>query len=218
MFEDLAGTSKEPKIIFERKQNVDINHVLVELYADRNLFQVLPFVELEGTFGEIRWSVWRQTGIGLSGDIDDEEDDVNEEIAVICKTLKHTTDRSHFEKFIREALVFHNVPQHLNLAQICAAATFGHFNNPESIKDFPLIAYRHTGFGILKKFLHTCRGIIDAPSEAGSSHSRGGPGHGAASQTLRTHDLVSMAQQVLKAIIHLHRFGIIHKGNSFFAF
>lgn len=118
MFENLASTSKEPKIIFERKQNLDINHILVELYADRNLFQVLPFVELEGTFGEFRWAVWRQTGIGLSGDIDDEEDDVNEEIAVICKTLKHTTDRSHFEKFIREALVFHNVPQHLNLAQV----------------------------------------------------------------------------------------------------
>jgi hypothetical protein len=45
-------------------------------------------------------------------------DDVAEEIAVLCKTLKPSTDRSHFEKFIREALVFHNVPQHLNLAQV----------------------------------------------------------------------------------------------------
>lgn len=61
--------------------------------------------------------------------------------------------------------------------------------------------------------MHTCRGIsgLNDPSEAGSSQSRGGPGHGAANQTLRTHDLVSMAQQVLKAIIHLHRFGVIHK-------
>ncbi|KAI6226908.1 Tyrosine-protein kinase RYK [Aphelenchoides besseyi] len=214
VFDDTAGTSKEPKIIFERKQNVDINHVLVELYADRNLFQVLPFIELEGTFGEVRWAVWRQTGIGLSGDIDDEEDDVNEEIPVICKTLKHTTDRSHFERFIREALVFHNVPQHLNLAQVSAAATFGHFNNPQSIKDFPLIAYRHTGFGFLKRFLLTCRGIaaVGASSDvATSSSGRGGPGNSAANQTLRTHDLVSMSIQTLKAIIHLHRFGLIHK-------
>jgi hypothetical protein len=73
VFEDIASTSKEPKVIFERKQNLDINHVLVELYADRNLFTVLPFIELEGQFGEVRWAVWRQTGLGLSGDIDDEE-------------------------------------------------------------------------------------------------------------------------------------------------
>lgn len=45
----------------------------MELYADRNLFTVLPFIELEGQFGEVRWAVWRQTGLGLSGDIDDEE-------------------------------------------------------------------------------------------------------------------------------------------------
>ncbi|KAI6243719.1 Tyrosine-protein kinase RYK [Aphelenchoides fujianensis] len=162
VFEEVAGSSKEPRIIFERKQNVDINHVLVELYADRNLFTE--------RFGEVRWAVWRQTAIGLSGDIDDEEDDVNEEVAVICKTLKHTTDRSHFEK--------------------------------------------HTGFGFLKKFLHTCRGIagMGAASEVASSSSgRGGPGNSAANQTLRTHDLVSMSLQTLKAIIHLHRFGIIHK-------
>ena len=29
--------------------------------------------KVTGSFGEIRWANWRQTGIGLSGDIDDEE-------------------------------------------------------------------------------------------------------------------------------------------------
>lgn len=29
--------------------------------------------------------------------------------------------------------------------------------------------------------------------------------------TLRTHDLVSISVQILKAIQHLHNFGIIHK-------
>lgn len=53
---------------------------------------------------------------------------------------------------------------------------------------------------------------MNDPNEAGSSQTRGGgPGHSAANQTLRTHDLVSMSQQILKAIIHLHRFGIIHR-------
>lgn len=29
--------------------------------------------------------------------------------------------------------------------------------------------------------------------------------------TLRTHDLISILTQILKAIQHLHKFGIIHK-------
>lgn len=58
--------------------------------------------------------------------------------------------------------------------------------------------------------MHTCRGISDHV-DVGSSKGRGGPDSVATSQTLRTHDLVSMAQQVLKAIMHLHRFGVIHK-------
>ncbi|CAD5234766.1 unnamed protein product [Bursaphelenchus xylophilus] len=204
--------SIEPKVIFERKTTLDVNKTLVELYADRNLFQVMPFIEMEGKFGEIRWAIWRQNQVGLSGDIDDEEDGVNEEVAVICKTLKNTTDRSHFEKFIRETLVFHQVPAQMNLAQVQGAATFGHFNNPASVTDFPLICYRHQGFGFLKKFLLTCRGVqgLRESSEVSASSSKRSAG-GAANQTLRTHDLVNMTQQILKAISHLHKFGVIHK-------
>ncbi|KAI1718803.1 protein tyrosine kinase domain-containing protein [Ditylenchus destructor] len=199
-FEPQPGTSKEPKIIFERRSNiVDLNHALVELNADRNLFVLMPIVEIQGTYGEIRWANWRQTGIGTSGDIDDEEDDASEDTALICKTLKHDADRIHFEKFIKEALMFHNV---------LAAATFGNFINPESVKDFPLISYRHNGFGILKKFLQTCRGITKSSTpEAGTSKET----NSGTNQTLRTHDLVSMATQILKAMQHLHKFGIIHK-------
>ncbi|CAD5227544.1 unnamed protein product [Bursaphelenchus okinawaensis] len=206
------STLAEPKIIFERKTPLDVNKTLIELYADRNLFQVMPFIEMEGKFGEIRWAIWRQTTVGLSGDIDDEEDGVNEEVAVICKTLKNTTDRSHFEKFMRDSLVFHKVPSHINLAQVQGAATFGHFNNPASVTDFPLICYRHQGFGFLKKFLLTCRGVqgLRESSEASASSSKR-PTGGAANQTLRTHDLVNMSQQILKAVTHLHRFGVIHK-------
>jgi hypothetical protein len=40
---------------------------------------------------------------------------------------------------------------------VIAAATFGNFNNPESVKDLPLICYAHDGFGLLKIFLQTCR-------------------------------------------------------------
>jgi hypothetical protein len=41
---------------------------------------------------------------------------------------------------------------------VIAAATFGNFMNPESVKDLPLIGYAHDGFGLLKNFLQTCRG------------------------------------------------------------
>uniref|UniRef100_A0A915DYC4 Protein kinase domain-containing protein n=1 Tax=Ditylenchus dipsaci TaxID=166011 RepID=A0A915DYC4_9BILA len=186
--EELPGTSKEPKIIFERRSNiVDVNHALVELNADRNLFVVMPLIELEGQFGEIRWANWRQTGIGTSGDIDDEEDDAFDETPLICKTLKHGSDRTHFEKFIKECLVFHNVPSHPNLAQVMAAATFGNFINPESVKRHLQVSFPEAG----------CSTSEVSATLQGS--------------TLRTHDLVSMATQILKAIQHLHKFGIIHK-------
>lgn len=49
--------------------------------------------------------------------------------------------------------------------KVVAAATFGNFINPNSIKDFPLICYRHNGFGILKQFLLTCSGIISIDTQ-----------------------------------------------------
>ncbi|KAH7712290.1 receptor tyrosine kinase-like protein [Aphelenchoides avenae] len=200
----VLGTSKEPKIIFQRSNVVDINNALVELNADRNLFQTMPFVELEGSFGEVRWAIWRQNAGGFSGDIDDEEDGANEDTA----------------QFLKDVLVFHNVPPHPNLAQVIAAATFGNFNNPDSVKDFPLISYRHQGFGNLKKFLLTCRGATPEEDMANVASTSSGIRPGTSSkntsnsgynQTLRTHDLVSMAIQVLKAVQHLHRYGVIHK-------
>jgi hypothetical protein len=44
-------TTMTPRIIFDRWDNiVDINIALVELNADRNLFEVNRIRELEGTF------------------------------------------------------------------------------------------------------------------------------------------------------------------------
>lgn len=44
-----ALKEEHPFIIFERRDNViDINTALVELNADRNLFEVAPMVEIEG--------------------------------------------------------------------------------------------------------------------------------------------------------------------------
>lgn len=87
------------------------------------------------------------------------------------------------------------------------------------MKDFPLICYRHSGFGILKKFLQTCRGISTtstlevhtAENTPASANKEQSPGLGQSNQTLRTHDLVSMGAQILNAIMHLHKFGVIHK-------
>ena len=45
----IPAPSKAPQIIFQRAQNhLDIKTALVELTADRNLFQVMPGCELEG--------------------------------------------------------------------------------------------------------------------------------------------------------------------------
>ncbi|KAK0406964.1 hypothetical protein QR680_018915 [Steinernema hermaphroditum] len=199
---------KRASIVHERASNtVDINQALLELAADRNLFQVMPMVELEGTFGEIKWAIWCQNAALTSGDIDDEEDQASVDEAVLVKTLKPNADRRHFEKFLAEALVFHHVPPHPNLAQVCAAATFGSFSRPETVTDFPLLCYRHSGFGNLKKFLLRCRGIgVEESTISRSTRSKNG-----VVQTLRTHELVSMGKQLLKAIMHLHKYGIIHR-------
>ncbi|TKR82863.1 hypothetical protein L596_016537 [Steinernema carpocapsae] len=195
---------KKGTIIHERaSHSVDINHALVDLTADRNLFQVMPIVELEGTFGEMKWAIWCQNSALTSGDIDDEEDQASVDEPVLIKTLKPNADRRHFEKFLAEALVFHHVPPHPNLGHICAAATFGSFTRPETVTDFPLMCYRHSGFGNLKKFLLRCRGI--GVDDNDKRHSK------SSFQTLRTHELVSCGKQLLKAIMHLHKYGIIHK-------
>lgn len=151
------------RIVYERPeaQLLDVNQALVDLYADRNLFEQAHMPEMEGQFGHLVWASWRQIGSNgnrpVVDDVDDEEDDAKDDKALICKTLKPGADRVHFVRFLRNALQFHHVPPHAHLAQVIAAATFGNFANPESVKDLPLICYAHNGFGLLKKFLHTCR-------------------------------------------------------------
>ncbi|KAI3420346.1 WIF domain [Globodera pallida] len=240
------------RIWFERPeaQLLDINQALVELNADRNLFEQSPRAEMEGMYGQLLWANWRQIGASGQGamvdEVDDEEDDAKEDKALICKTLKPGAGRTQFERFLRNALQFHYVPAHSKLAQVVAAATFGNFLNPDSVKDFPLICYAHNGFGVLKNFLHTCRssgkqslsqsmdfghkqrsGQTDdgeAAEEAGAAQfSAGGPVRIVVTSTpsvalqeqqettLRTHDLVSIGSQLISAICHLQKFGLVHK-------
>jgi hypothetical protein len=78
----------------------------------------LTVVSDSGTFGEMRWAIWRQTALMQSGDVDVEEDEAVGDEAVIVKTLKTNADRRHFEKFLNEALVYYRVPEHPNLAQV----------------------------------------------------------------------------------------------------
>lgn len=111
---------------------------LCQLYADRNLFQILPYIEMEGstqilkvfdtvflilinqivevkvrirasgTFGEVRWAIWRQNASGLSGDIDEEEDAACSDEAVIVKTLKPTASRVCFSRyFVKSSVEMH---------------------------------------------------------------------------------------------------------------
>uniref|UniRef100_A0A7E4WCU5 Protein kinase domain-containing protein n=1 Tax=Panagrellus redivivus TaxID=6233 RepID=A0A7E4WCU5_PANRE len=205
-FATIPSASKAPQIIFEQQRAaVDINVALIELSADRNLFQVMPNAELEGTFGQVKWAIWRQTRLGICADIDEDEDQACDDIAVVCKTLKPAADKNHFQKFLSDALAFHNVPPHPHLAQVIGAATFGNFTNPETVSDFPLMCYRHQGFGNLKKFLIECRGSGDGCGTMNSRKSQ------SPTQALRTHELLSMAIQLTKAVNHLHKYGIIHK-------
>ncbi|VDK60810.1 unnamed protein product [Anisakis simplex] len=198
-----SSASKQPdnthSIINERSHSVDITAALVELYADRNLFQILPIHELEGTFGELKWALWHQNANDESGDVDDEEDNASADEAVIVKTLKPNADKRHFFKFLEQALVFHHVPPFTHLAQVAAAASYGRFDCPETVTDFPLICYKHQGFGNLKSFLQRCRcGNVEAMMHKTNDQScilGGKP-----VQTLRTHELVSMAIQINKAM------------------
>lgn len=82
-------------------------------------FQILPVEELEGTFGEMKWAIWKQNLEGVAGDVDDEEDNACFEEQVVVKTLKSTADRRLLKKFLEDALAFVNVTQHNNLAQVC---------------------------------------------------------------------------------------------------
>ncbi|VDK87106.1 unnamed protein product [Onchocerca ochengi] len=165
-----------PMIIYEKPQIINIKKALNELHADRNLFQILSLEKLEGTFGEMKWAIWKRNMESPIDNVDDEEDNVCFEKRVIVKTLKLTADQRYLRKFLEEALAFFHVESHENLAQVTAITSNDCLNDPEQkMIDFPLVSYDN--------------GI----------------------QTLRAHELVSMALQILNAVIHLHKFGVIHK-------
>lgn len=69
-----SASSDPSSIFFDRPNNVDVQKALVSLHVDRELFNVLPYLENQGTFGEIRFAIWRQTDDPTNGDVDDEED------------------------------------------------------------------------------------------------------------------------------------------------
>ncbi|VBB29496.1 unnamed protein product [Acanthocheilonema viteae] len=193
-----------PVIIYEKSQVIDMKKAYMKLCVDRNFFEILSIEELEGTFGEMKWAIWKRNMADFIGDIDDQEDNVRFEERVILKRLKLTADKRHLEKFLQEALAFFNVGQHENLAQVAAiASSFDDLNDPEKRIDFPLICYSHEGFGNLKKFLISCRN--------GQTNAQFKNSNSSGIQTLGAHELVSMALQILSAVIHLHNFGIIHK-------
>ncbi|GMT32343.1 hypothetical protein PFISCL1PPCAC_23640, partial [Pristionchus fissidentatus] len=195
-------------LIEDKTHEVNVKKTLIELYADRNLFQMIPFVEMEGSIGEIRWAIWRQNSSGECGDIDDEEDEGTSDEAMIVKTLKTTANAAQVERFLLDAFSFHHLPPHPHLAQVAAAASFGRFENPDTVTDLPLICYRHRGFGNLRKFLLSCRaGGEEKRTRSSASSSSGGSG----GHTLRTHELVSIAVQATRAVAHLHKYGVLHK-------
>ncbi|VDN33899.1 unnamed protein product [Gongylonema pulchrum] len=125
------------------------------------MLKILPVDELEGKFGEMKWAIWRQNLEGVAGDVDDEEDNACFEEQVLTKTLKNTADRRNLRKFLEESLALASVTQHDNIAHVAAIASYGRLDDPEQIVDFPLICYRHHGFGNLKKFLISCRSESD---------------------------------------------------------
>ncbi|GMR32679.1 hypothetical protein PMAYCL1PPCAC_02874 [Pristionchus mayeri] len=204
----LRPVAPSNSLIEEKHNELNVKKTLIELYADRNLFQMLEFVESEGSYGETRWAIWRQNASGECGDIDDEEDEGTTDEAMIVKALKTNANAYQVERFFLDAFSFHNLPHHSNLAQVAAAASYGRFEDPETVTDLPLICYKHRGFGNLRKFLLSCRssGEERRSKSSASSSSGGSSGH-----TLRTHELVSIAAQATRAVAHLHKYGVLHK-------
>ncbi|CAJ0583723.1 unnamed protein product, partial [Mesorhabditis spiculigera] len=176
---------------------VDVKTALVALHADRDLFTILTFNELQGKFAEMKWAIWRQTASGFSGDVDEDEDDGTGDEAMLVKMLKPTAGHQELEKFLSDSLVFHHVPAHTNLAKVAAVASFGRFDCPETVTDLPMVCYRHQGFGNLKQFLLTCN------AEGVGNKNKNG-------QTLKTKELLGMGIHIARALKHLHSFGIKH--------
>ncbi|CAO4385179.1 unnamed protein product [Caenorhabditis nigoni] len=189
-----SSSTSGNSIIPDRPRNIDVRRALLQLYQDREAFQPLPYVDMEGTFGEVRYAIWRQVDDVLNGDVDDEEDAFCNQEAVYTKTLKKNASSIQLDRFLSDALLFYNITPHQNLSQVACVASFGRFDRPETVTDFPLVCYRHQGFGNLKKFLANCR--------------HGDKTKGA--QTLRTHQLVALATQLSSAVAHLHKYRIVH--------
>uniref|UniRef100_A0AC35TMU3 Protein kinase domain-containing protein n=1 Tax=Rhabditophanes sp. KR3021 TaxID=114890 RepID=A0AC35TMU3_9BILA len=205
-------STKESEIVGDGEgSGVNIQGALADLYVDRKQVTAAPFTELEGTFGEVRFCLWQNNSNLFAGcDVEDEElTEGVENIPVYSKTLKPTADHSQFQKFLSQALVFHNVPAHSNLAKVIGAASF----KPDLSKEFPILFYRHDGFGNLKKFLIQCRSKTNVNNYGieDDNHSQTSLGNIYSYNSLRTHELASIGRQILKAICHLHRLKVLHK-------
>uniref|UniRef100_A0A0N5BNU8 Protein kinase domain-containing protein n=1 Tax=Strongyloides papillosus TaxID=174720 RepID=A0A0N5BNU8_STREA len=212
----------EGDLIYENDDNhVDIEAALMNLHIDKKFITPAPFTEIEGTFGEVRFYLWQKSLTNYHGDVEDEDncddpDMTNDDMTVYGKTLKNNADQKQFEVFILQALTFYNVPSHPNLAKIIGAATINDLKlqNFSKKKDYPTILYKHNGFGNLKKFLIQCRSKVNANNyyiEDESTFSRTSTENCYSYNSLRTHELVSIVKQVLKAITHLHRHKVLHK-------
>ncbi|CEF63167.1 Tyrosine-protein kinase RYK [Strongyloides ratti] len=210
------------ELIYDNEDsNIDIQAALINLHVDKNFITPAPFTEIEGTFGEVRFYLWQKSLANYNGDVEDEEncddpDMTAEDMTVYGKTLKNNADQKQFEKFILQALTFYNVPFHPNLAKIIGAASYTDLKiqNGITINDYPTILYKHNGFGNLKKFLIQCRSKINSNNhyiKDDSTFSRTSTGNYYSYNSLRTHELVSIVRQVLKAVTHLHRHKVLHK-------
>lgn len=69
-----TSAASEPSTIFsDRPHSVDVRKALVSLHTDREPFNMV-LLENQGTFGEVRFAIWRQTDDMTNGDVDDDED------------------------------------------------------------------------------------------------------------------------------------------------
>lgn len=74
--------------------------------------------EIEGTFGELKWAIWRKRfGVKNSNLSTDEENDFIDEVLLV-KALKVTADARQLNIFLEQSLRFHHVPRFRHLAQV----------------------------------------------------------------------------------------------------
>ena len=86
------------------------------------LLKFLPVHELEGTFGEMKWALWRKSFGSQNSKVSLGEGRGCIDEVVLVKTLKASADSRQLNNFLEQILRFHHLPRFDHLAQVLSYA------------------------------------------------------------------------------------------------